>query len=338
MVGMSKTLYEPPEYLVRRPRRNRQSPAIRDLVQETRLHPSDFVVPLFIVEGLEIQNEISAMPGVDQFSIDQVIDEIRKLFQMGIRAVDLFPIIPPKQKNAMGSEALREGNLIETAVTAIKEEVPDMCVMVDVALDPYTDHGHDGILDDEGLVDNDATLDILAEMSLLAAEAGADVIAPSDMMDGRVAHIRHHLDARGFSHVGIISYAAKYASSLYGPFRDTLKSCVGQGNKKTYQMNPANIREALLECTLDELEGADMLMVKPALTYLDVIAKIKENTNLPVAAYHVSGEYSMVMAAAEKGWCVADKVFEEQLTAIKRAGADMIFTYAARQWLANQNL
>jgi len=330
---MSTTLFETPEYLVRRPRRNRQSPAIRDLVQETRLHSTDFVVPLFVIEGNGIKELLPAMPDVYQFSVDRLIEEVQELYMIGIRAVDLFPVIPCEKKDAMGSEALREGNLIERSISAIKEAIPDMCVMVDIALDPYTDHGHDGVLDEQGYVDNNTSLDILAEMSLLAAEAGADIIAPSDMMDGRVAHIRHHLDAHGFSQVGILSYAAKYASSLYGPFRDTLNSGVKKGDKKTYQMNPANIREALLECTLDELEGADMLMIKPALTYLDVIAKVKEQSNLPIAAYHVSGEYSMVMAAAEKGWCIAEKVFEEQLIAIKRAGADMIFTYAAKKIL-----
>jgi len=322
---------ETPEYLVRRPRRNRRTPAIRSLLQETRLHPSDFVVPLFVIEGSNLKQPLSSLPDVFQFSVDRLVDEVRELYMLGIRAVDLFPIIPLKQKDSRGSEAVRNGNLLEKALKTLKEEIPDMCLMVDVALDPYTDHGHDGLLDENGTVDNDSTLDVLAEMSLLAVEAGADIIAPSDMMDGRVAHIRHKLDTHGYNQVGIMSYAAKYASALYGPFRDTLKSGVQNGDKKTYQMNPANVREALLESTLDELEGADYLLIKPALTYLDVIAKVREQTNLPIAAYHVSGEYAMVMAAAEKGWCDADKVLTEQLTAIKRAGADFILTYAARK-------
>jgi len=322
---------ETPEYLVRRPRRNRRSPAIRSLVQETRLHPSDFVVPLFVIEGSNLKQPLPSLPGVFQFSIDRLIDEVRELYIMGIRAIDLFPVIPSERKDAFGSEAVRNGNLLELSIKTLKDEIPDMCVMVDVALDPYTDHGHDGLLDETGYVDNDSTLDILADISLLVARAGADIIAPSDMMDGRVAYIRHQLDVHGYRHVGIMSYAAKYASALYGPFRDTLKSGFKSGDKKTYQMDPGNVREALLESTLDELEGADMLLVKPALTYLDVIAKVREQTHLPIAAYHVSGEYAMVMAAAEKGWCDADKVLTEQLTAIKRAGADFILTYAARQ-------
>jgi len=330
---MSPTQLETPEYLARRPRRNRKSPAIRSLVQETRLHPSDFVVPLFVMEGTSLKEALPSLPGVFQFSVDGLVQEVRELYSLGIRAVDLFPVVPDGRKDAFGSEALRPGNLLEMALKALKKEIPEMCLMVDVALDPYTDHGHDGVLDETGYVDNDTSLDVLANLSLLAAESGADIIAPSDMMDGRVAHIRHKLDAHGFSHVGIISYAAKYASALYGPFRDTLKSGVKNGDKKTYQMDPANVREALIECTLDELEGADALLVKPALSYLDVIAKLREQTHLPIAAYHVSGEYAMVMAAAEKGWCDADKVLWEHLTAIKRAGADMIFTYAAKNMI-----
>ncbi len=328
--ALGELMIETPEYLTRRPRRNRRTDAIRSLVQETRLSPANFVAPLFVVEGEEVKDSLPSLPGVFQFSVDQLIHEARDLYALGIRAVNLFPIVSQDKKSADGAEALKPGSIIEQAIDELKEDVPDLCVMVDIALDPYTDHGHDGVLSEDRDVDNDATLEILAEMALIAAEAGADMVAPSDMMDGRVAHIRQHLDAHGYSHVGIISYAAKFASSLYGPFRKALKSGVKEGHKKTYQLNPANLREALNECTLDELEGADMLLIKPALTSLDVIAKVREQTSLPLGAYHVSGEYAMVMAAEEKGWCCSQEVFLEQLTAIKRAGADFILTYAAK--------
>lgn len=330
---MTEILFETPEYLIRRPRRNRKSPAIRSLVEETHLYPANLVAPLFVIEGDDQKQPLPSLPGIYRFSIDHLIREVRQLYSLGIRAVLLFPVIPPEKKDSFGAEALRPGNLFETAIKAIKREIPEMCLIVDIALDPYTDHGHDGLLNESGNVDNDATLDVLSEMSLNAAEAGADVIAPSDMMDGRVAHIRRKLDAHGYHDVSILSYAAKFASSLYGPFRDTLGSGLKQGNKLTYQLNPANVREALNECTLDEFEGADILMIKPAVAYLDVISKVREQTNLPIAAYHVSGEYSMVFAAAEKGWCDADKVLTEHLTAIKRAGADFIVTYAAKAFL-----
>ncbi|NGX57614.1 MAG: Delta-aminolevulinic acid dehydratase [Chlamydiae bacterium] len=332
---MTQTLLETPEYLVRRPRRNRKDSSIRSLIQETRLHPSNLVAPLFIIEGQNEKQALPSLPGVYRYSVDFLIQEVQELYQLGIRAVDLFPIIPPERKDPFGSESLRPGNLLQTTLEALKREIPEMCLMVDIALDPYTDHGHDGLVTEEGEIDNDTTLDVLAEMSLNAADAGADVIAPSDMMDGRVAHIRHKLDSYGHTNVNILSYAAKYASALYGPFRDTLGSGLKKGDKKSYQMNPANVREALIECTLDELEGADFLMIKPALSYLDVIAKVREQTNLPIAAFHVSGEYAMVLAAAEKGWCDADKVLWEHLTAIKRAGADFILTYAAKGFAKN---
>lgn len=322
--------------LLRRPRRNRQSPAIRDLVQETRLHPSDLVSPLFVVEGSSQQQPIASMPGIYRYSLDLLINEARELHRLGIRAIDLFCYIPNEKKDAAGSEAVRSGNLLQEAIRLLKREIPDLCLMVDIALDPFTTHGHDGVLNEAGIVDNDLTLPVLGQMSLLAAEAGADIVAPSDMMDGRVAYIRRVLDAAGFSPVGIISYAAKYASAFYGPFREALNSAPKFGDKKGYQMNPANVREALLECRLDELEGADMLLIKPALPYLDVIAKVKEATTLPVGAYHVSGEYSMVMAAAQKGWLDAEKVFSECLLSIKRAGADFILTYAAKHVLKNK--
>lgn len=320
-----------PSFLERRPRRNRQTAAIRSLVQETHLQTSQLVAPLFIVDGRNQRQAIASMPGVFRHSIDLLIQEVAILFELGIRAVDLFCFVPREKKDAHGTEALRRGNLLQQAVQELKREIPDMCVMVDIALDPFTDHGHDGIVNVNGEIDNDATLQVLGEMAVLAAEAGADIVAPSDMMDGRVAFLRRALDQAGFVNVGILSYAAKYASAFYGPFRDALNSAPQFGDKKSYQMNPANVREALLECALDESEGADMLLIKPALAYLDVIAKVREVTSLPIGAYHVSGEYAMVMAAAERGWLEADRVFEECLLAIKRAGADFILTYAARQ-------
>jgi porphobilinogen synthase len=317
--------------LTRRPRRNRKNAAIRALVQETHLHPHEFIAPLFVVEGQKQKQTISSMPEVYRLSIDLLIKEVVELYQLGIRAIDLFPVITSERKDPFGSEAIRPGNLVTQAVKAIKREIPEMCVMVDVALDPFTDHGHDGLVDEHGNILNDPTLDMLAKMSELAAEAGADIVAPSDMMDGRVAYIRQALDQKGFTDTGILAYAAKYASSFYGPFREALSSAPKFGNKKTYQLNPANRREAMLELTLDELEGADMLLIKPALAYLDVIVKAREQTDLPIGAYHVSGEYAMVMAAAQNGWLDGDKVMAECLLSIKRAGADFTLTYAARK-------
>lgn len=318
-------------YLNRRPRRNRKSPAIRALVNETILLPSHLVAPLFIMEGEQVRQPINSMPGINRISIDVAIQEVEKLYGLGIRAIDLFCVIPADKKDRWGSEAVRRGNLLGEAIKKIKEAIPEICIMADIALDPYTDHGHDGVLDDQGDVDNDATLALLAEMCLLAAEAGVDVVAPSDMMDGRVAHIRQTLDENGFPAVSILAYAAKYTSAFYGPFREALDSAPKVGDKKSYQLNPANVREALLECNLDEKEGADFLLIKPAMAYLDVIARLREMTHLPLAAYHVSGEYAMVMAAAERGWLDADQVFMESLIAIRRAGADFILTYAAER-------
>jgi porphobilinogen synthase len=314
-----------------RPRRNRKSAALRTLLQETRLHPSNFVAPIFIIEGYNQKQPISSMPGIDRLSIDLLLKEVEELYQLGIPAIDLFAVVPAEKKDRWGSEAVREGNLLQRAVVALKKTIPEMCVMVDVALDPFTDHGHDGLVNEHGEVVNDATLEVLGKMSLFAAHAGADVIAPSDMMDGRVGYIRATLDSAGFIDVGILAYSAKYASAFYGPFREALDSAPKFGDKKGYQMNPANSREALLECVLDENEAADMLLIKPALPYLDVIAKVKECSHLPVGAYHVSGEYAMVMAAAKNGWLDADKAMIECLLSIKRAGADFILTYAARR-------
>lgn len=315
--------------ILQRPRRNRKSPAIRDIIQETRLHPSQLIAPLFLIEGHDKKDPILSMPEVYRLSLDKAVEEIFELYSHGIRAIDLFAYIPKEKKDAYGTEAVRENNLIQQAVRLIKSECPDMCVMVDVALDPYTDHGHDGLIDANGYVSNDESLDVLGRMSLLAAEAGADVIAPSDMMDGRVGYIRKKLDENGFTNVSILSYAAKYTSAFYGPFREALNSAPKVGDKKGYQLNPANWREAMRECELDIAEGADMLLIKPALPYLDIITKVRETTNLPVGAFHVSGEYAMVMAAAKNGWIDADRAFMECLISIKRAGADFILTYAA---------
>lgn len=318
-------------FLTYRPRRNRQTPAIRQLVQEHHLQVSQLVAPLFVIEGVKEQQEISSMPGILRQSQDLLIKEVIGLYELGIRAVDLFCYVPAHKKDYTGSEAVRSDNLLQQIIRTLKKEIPEMCLMVDIALDPFTTHGHDGVVNARGEIDNALTLPVLAQMSLLAAEAGADIVAPSDMMDGRVSYIRHSLDQAGFSQVGILSYAAKYASALYGPFREALHSAPQFGDKKTYQMNPANVREALLECRLDELEGADMLLIKPGLPYLDIVSKVRAMTNLPLGVYHVSGEYSMVMAAAQQGWLDADRVFEECLLSMKRAGADFIFTYAAKR-------
>lgn len=317
--------------LSRRLRRNRKSKAVRSLVQETRLHPGHFIAPLFVLEGKNVTEPIQSLPGVSRVSIDLLLKEAGELAAAGVNAIDLFCVVAPDKKDPFGSESRRERNLLVRAVEALKAEFPEICVMVDVALDPFTDHGHDGVLDSEGDVDNDATLVALGEMCLLAAAAGADVVAPSDMMDGRVAYIRTVLDKEGYSDVSIIAYAAKYASAFYGPFREALGSAPKFGDKKRYQMNPANWREAILECSLDEIEGADMLLIKPALPYLDIVCRVRESTCLPIGAYHVSGEYAMVKAAAERGWINGERVMYESLLSIKRAGADFIFTYAAKE-------
>lgn len=318
---------------LQRPRRNRKSLALRNLLQENRLHPHDFVVPLFIVDGFHQKQTITSLPGVYRYSLDLMLKEVTRLHQLGVQAIDLFPVIPAERKDEQGSEAVRPHNLVSQAVQILKKELPDLCVMVDIALDPYTSHGHDGLVNSQGKVLNDETLQVLGEMALLLAEAGVDVIAPSDMMDGRVRYLRELLDRANGQDVNILAYTAKYASAFYGPFREALNSAPKFGDKKTYQMNCANQREASLEALLDNQEGADMLLVKPALPYLDVLYRIKQETYLPVGAYHVSGEYAMVMAAAERGWINAPQAFYESLLSIKRAGADFIFTYAADQLL-----
>lgn len=327
---LENTLKSSPNIL-QRPRRNRKTGAIRALVQETRLHSSQLVAPLFVTEGHKQKQMIPSMPNIYRFSIDNLILEATALYELGVKAIALFPVIPSDKKDAHASEAIRPNNLAQQAIAAVKKEIPEMCVIIDIALDPYTTHGHDGIVNSSGIILNDASLEILGKMAVVHAAAGADIVAPSDMMDGRVAYIRNKMDREGFTEVGILAYAAKYASAFYGPFREALNSAPKFGDKKTYQMNPANVREALLELALDEAEGADMLLIKPALAYLDVITKARQQTNLPLCAYHVSGEYSMVMAAAQNGWIDGDRVMAECLLSIKRAGADFILTYATKR-------
>lgn len=315
--------------VLKRPRRNRRSPAIRSLVAETLLSPADLVAAFFVIDGKNRREAIPALPQVFKLSTDEIIKEAAVLHKKGVPAIALFPVIDPKLKDSLGSEALNEKGLIPQAIKAIKKELPTLCVITDIALDPFTSHGHDGILDEKNDVDNDKTVEILTKMAHLHSASGADFVSPSDMMDGRVKAIRLMLDTHNFKEVGIIAYTAKYASSLYAPFREALGSTLAFGDKKGYQMNPANAREALLEAVLDAEEGADILLVKPGLFYLDIIAKMREAVSLPLCAFHVSGEYAMVMAAHEKGYLDATKVFLEALLCFKRAGADFIITYAA---------
>jgi len=313
-----------------RPRRNRKNEATRSLVRETSLEPSDFIWPVFVMEGQATRTPVSSMPGVFRLSRDLVVKEAREAWKAGIPALALFPALPEKLKDPLAKESTNPDGLLQRTVRDLKEAVPELCVITDVAMDPYSSDGHDGVLRD-GKILNDETLEILAAMAVSQAEAGADVVAPSDMMDGRVGFIRSALDERGFGEVAILAYSAKYASAFYGPFREALDSAPRAGDKKTYQMDPANAREALREVLLDVAEGADIVMVKPALPYLDVIAAVRAATHLPVAAYHVSGEFAMVKAAGQLGWLDADAALRESLLAIKRAGADMILTYAARE-------
>jgi porphobilinogen synthase len=322
--------------LVHRPRRLRRTASLRRLAEETVLRPSDFIAPLFIVEGRKGPEAIGSMPGVFRLSVPDLVKECRALSRLGVVAVALFPKLAVKLKDEEGTSALDEDGLVLRAVRAVKQAVPELAVLTDIALDPYTTHGHDGVLtaarDD---VDNDRTVAILARMAILHARAGVDLVAPSDMMDGRVGAIRHALDKAGYASTGIIAYAAKFASAYYGPFRDAVGSAQAAGttllSKATYQLNPANRREALIEAVLDEAEGADILMVKPAGPYLDIIREIREATKRPLAAYQVSGEYAQLQAAARLGWLDLARTRHESLLAIKRAGADMILTYFARE-------
>ena len=315
-----------------RPRRNRKSDVIRDMVQETRLTTHDFIFPLFLIEGQNQALEVKSMPGIYRYSADKIINEVGQCLELGINVFAPFPSINDGLKDRLAKESANPEGLYLKTVTDIKRQFPNAVLMTDVAMDPYSSDGHDGVVDAEsGEILNDATLEVLGQMALAQARAGADIIGPSDMMDGRVAWIRRVLDENAFQHVSIMSYTAKYASAFYGPFRDALDSAPKKGDKKSYQMNPANKREALRELALDEAEGADMVMIKPALSYLDVIHAVKERTHLPVTAYNVSGEYAMVKAAAQNGWLDGEKTMMEVLTSIKRAGADAILTYFAKE-------
>jgi porphobilinogen synthase len=321
--------------MLQRPRRNRKNEVIRRMVQETNVSADNLIFPLFIIEGNNQKSEVASMPGIYRNSIDNLLREVESCLKLGLKAFDLFPNVEESLKDKFATESYRDGNLYVRAISEVKKNFPEACVITDVAMDPYSSDGHDGIVEN-GEILNDETLEILGRMSLAHAEAGADIIAPSDMMDGRVGYIRNVLDDNGFTNVSIMSYTAKYASAFYGPFRDALNSAPKFGDKKTYQMNPANQREALIEADLDEAEGADFLMVKPALPYLDVIKLLKDNTELPIAAYNVSGEYAMIKAAIQKGWLNEQRAITEVLTSIRRAGATAILTYHAKEVLQNK--
>ena len=314
--------------MIVRPRRLRRTRVIRDMVRETSLSVKDFIVPLFVKHGKGVKDPISSMPGQYQFSVDTIVKEAGELWSLGIPSVILFGL--PDEKDATGSRSWSEDGIVQRAVRAIKESLPEMVVMTDVCLCEYTDHGHCGVIMN-GVVDNDATLELLARQALSHVRAGADFVAPSDMMDGRVAAIRTVLDQEGYQDIGILAYAVKYASAFYGPFRDAADSAPQFGDRTGYQMDPANVREALKEAELDMEEGADMIMVKPATPYLDIISRVREISLLPLPAYNVSGEYAMVKAAAERGWIDGERVMMEMLLSIKRAGADLILTYFAKE-------
>lgn len=317
--------------MLRRPRRNRKNEVIRELVVETTLSKSDLIYPLFMVQGEGVRDEVPSMPGIFRFSVDNLMEEINECVELGIKTFCLFPAFPESQKDKYATLSYDQDNFYLKTIERIKSEIPEACVMTDVAMDPYSSDGHDGIVEN-GEILNDETLEVLGKMSLAQAQAGADILGPSDMMDGRVEFIRDILDDHGFTKVSIMSYTAKYASAFYGPFRDALDSAPKSGDKKTYQMNPANVKEALIEAELDELEGADILMVKPALSYLDVIKELSEASNLPISAYNVSGEYAMIKAADQKGWLDGEKTMLEVLLSIKRAGAKIILTYFAKEF------
>lgn len=312
-----------------RGRRLRNSSALRAMVAEHDLKPADFIAPIFIMEGKDQRVEIPSMPDYYRYTLDRVMHEIEELQEAGIRSLLLFVKVPESKKDNEGTEALNDEGLMQQSVKAIKEQFPEMLVMTDVALDPYSSYGHDGVVK-EGEIVNDESVELLAKMAVSHAGAGADMVAPSDMMDGRIAAMRYALDEANFKNTGIMAYSAKYASSYYGPFRDALDSAPGFGDKKTYQMDPANVREAIKEARLDEQEGADIVMVKPGLPYLDVVRAVKEHVSVPVSVYNVSGEYAMLKAAAEKGWLNEDEAMMEALIGFKRAGADLIATYFAK--------
>ena len=318
--------------MLRRPRRNRQSSAIRAMVEETTLSVNDFIYPMFVMEGKNLTTEIKSMPNIFRYTLDKLLEELSVVQDLVIRSIAVFPQLPENQKDKFATESHRPGSLYLEAINQIKNKFPDIALMTDVAMDPYSSDGHDGFVDEKGDILNDETLQILGNMALAQARAGADIIGPSDMMDGRIGYLRETLDDEGFTNVSIMAYTAKYASAFYGPFRDALDSAPKFGDKKTYQMNYANSREALIEAELDYEEGADFLMVKPALAYLDIIKMLNDNFNIPIAAYNVSGEYAMVKAAAQNGWLDGTKTMVESLTAIKRAGAKVILTYFAKEY------
>jgi len=302
---------------------------MRDMVAEHSLKPADFIAPVFVMEGENEKVEIPSMPDYYRYTLDLLMDEIQELKDVGIQSVLVFAKVPDELKDNKGTEALNSDGLMQRAVRAIKEEYPEIVVMTDIAMDPYSSYGHDGIVED-GEILNDESVEVLAKMAVSHAKAGVDMVAPSDMMDGRIGAMRKALDEQGFEHTGIMAYSAKYASSYYGPFRDALDSAPGFGDKKTYQMDPANVQEAIKEAKLDEQEGADIVMVKPGLPYMDVIRAVKENVSVPVSVYNVSGEYAMLKAAAQKGWLNEEEAMMEALVGFKRAGADLIATYFAK--------
>lgn len=317
--------------ITHRPRRNRKSEAIRNLIQENHVTVNDFIFPLFLIDGKNKKSEVKSMPGIFRLSPDLMLKEIEQCLKLGITTFDVFPSLTDKYKDKFATESTNKNGLYLKTLALIKKKFPEACIMTDVAMDPYSSDGHDGLVEN-GKIVNDKTLDILAKMAVAQADCGIDIIGPSDMMDGRVGFIRDSLDDAGHQDVSIMSYTAKYASAFYGPFRDALDSAPKFGDKKTYQMNPANSKEALIEAQLDLEEGADFLMVKPALSYLDIIKDLSTNFDLPIAAYNVSGEYAMVKAAAAKGWIDGDRVRDEILLSMKRAGASIILTYFAKEW------
>jgi len=320
-----------PSPIAIRPRRLRRTPALRRMLRENHLTVDDLIYPMFVMEGENQKVEIASMPGCYRYALDLLIAEIAECWNLGIGAIALFPVISETQKDDTGTESYNPEGLVQQTVKAIKQNIPEIVVITDVALDPFTTHGHDGLVDESGKILNDPTVEVLVKMAVSQAAAGADMVAPSDMMDGRIGAIRKALDAAGYIDTAILAYSAKYASAYYGPFRDALDSAPKFGDKKTYQMDAANAREALKEVALDIAEGADIVMVKPALAYLDIICQVREATNLPVAAYNVSGEYAMVKAAAQLGWIDEKRIILETLTSIKRAGADLILTYFAKE-------
>ncbi len=320
----------PSGFPLSRGRRNRFRSGRRKMITENRLHPSNFIAPIFLMEGKNRREPIPSMPDQYRHTLDHAVRQAESMYNLGIQAVLLFVMVPEDRKDNKGTEALNENGLMQAAVSKIKAAVPELMIMTDVALDPYSSYGHDGIVRDGDIL-NDETVEVLARMAVSHARAGTDYVAPSDMMDGRIGMIRNALEGAGFHHTGILAYSAKYASGFYGPFRDALDSAPGFGDKKTYQMDPANVREAVREAQADEAEGADLVMIKPGLPYLDVVRAVRESVRVPVAVYNVSGEYAMIKAAAEKGWVDEETAMLESLIAFKRAGADLIATYWAEK-------